>query len=195
MKLLLRFTLIGLFFGTFACKPSQTTTKASVDLIDTDLSAYMPQPDQEDMTKPSEVEEEVTAGNGIPENYDNDKVDQILADLSSRDLGGISVYRILVYSGSDRARAEGVVYNLKERFGNYEVDLVYDQPNYKVRAGYYFDRLTAYGEHTKIKKKYRQAFVLQEKMDVNEVSRRIKEASSAKEAAEFGVSETDESGE
>ncbi|ANQ50329.1 SPOR domain-containing protein [Flammeovirga sp. MY04] len=188
MKLLLRFFLVGLFLGAISCKPSQTTTTSSADLIDTDFSKYMPTPEKVEASKPQEVEEAVTSTT-LPTGDVNEEVNTILGDLSSRDLGGIPIYRILVYSGRDRARAEDVVYNLKERFGNYEVDLTFEQPNYKVKAGYYYDRLTAHAEHTKIKKKYRTAFLLKEKMDVKDVQARIDRAEARKEAAELGEDE------
>ncbi|MBB6461444.1 hypothetical protein [Flammeovirga kamogawensis] len=184
MKLLIKYTLLVVLMSTFACKPSQTaSTKTSVELIDSDLSAYMPKAEIKDDTATIPQDNAVSDDNDLPEGYVNSEVDSVLAHLSARDLGGVPVYRILVYSGRERSRAEDIVYNLRHQFGNYEVELTFEQPNYKVRAGYYFDRLTAHGVHTSIKKKYKSAFLIQEKMNVDEISRRIKRANDAKEAA------------
>ncbi|KXX68414.1 hypothetical protein AVL50_21845 [Flammeovirga sp. SJP92] len=177
--------------SAMACKPSQPKqTVPASDLVDTDFNAYLPKAED----KKEEVVEQVPQDQeelGIPEGDVNVEVDTILAHLSSRDLGGIQVYRILVYSGRERDKAEEVVSYLKNEFGNYEVEMTYEQPNYKVRVGYYFDRLTAHGVHTSLKKKFRSAFVVKEKMHVDKVARRIKRAN-AEKAAAMEITEEDE---
>lgn len=183
MKQLVRYTLLILLTSTFACKTSQTaTTTPSKDLVDTDFTPYLPKVEEvkEEVVEKTPKEEQEL---GLPDGYVNSEIDSVLADLAARDLGEVPVYRILVYSGRDRARAEDIVYNLKHVFGNYEVEMTFEQPNYKVRAGYYFDRLTAHGVHTSIKKKYRSAFLIQEKMETDDIARRIKKANAAKAEA------------
>ncbi|OHX67097.1 hypothetical protein NH26_12460 [Flammeovirga pacifica] len=180
--------------GAVACKPSQTTSSSSSSTVitNTDFASYMPVPEHvEEVSKPQDIEETVTS-NTLPTGDVNEEVNTILGDLASRDLGGIPIYRIMVYSGSNRARAEDVVYNLKERFGNYEVELTFEQPNYKVKAGYYYDRLTAHAEHTKIKRKYRTSFLIKEKMNVDDVQARISKAEERKNASELEDNEENE---
>ncbi|MBD0402616.1 SPOR domain-containing protein [Flammeovirga sp. EKP202] len=183
MKLLIRYTFIALLMSAMACKPSQPKqTVPSSDLVDTDFTAYLPKAE----VKTDDVAEQTPQGQeelGFPEGDVNVEVDTILTHLSERDLGGIQVYRILVYSGRARDKAEEIVDFLKNEFGNYEVEMTYEQPNYKVRVGYYFDRLTAHGVHTSLKKKFRSAFVVKEKMNADEIARRIKKANAEKAAA------------
>ncbi|NME71508.1 hypothetical protein [Flammeovirga aprica] len=191
MKLLIRYTFIALLMSAMACKPSQPKqTVPAADLVDTDFQAYLPKVEE----KKEEVVEQTPEGQddlGFPEGDVNVEVDTILTHLSARDLGGIQVYRILVYSDRDRDKAEEVVGYLKNEFGNYEVDMTFEQPNYKVRVGYYFDRLTAHGVYTSLKKKFRAAFLVKEKMHVDKVARRIKRAN-AEKAAAMEITEEDE---
>lgn len=182
MKQLIRYTFIALLISMVACKTSQPTSKTpSSELVDTDFTPYLPKVStiegkEEVVIKTPQEEKELT----FPEGIVNTDIDSLLTHLSARDLGGIPVYRVLVYSGRERGRAEDIVYNLKHTFGNYEVEMTFEQPNYKVRAGYYFDRLTAHGIHTSIKKKYKSAFLIKEKMNADEIAKRIKKANAAK---------------
>lgn len=189
MKLLIRYTFIALLMSAMACKPSQPKqTVPSSDLVDTDFTTYLPQAEEK---KEDVVEQTPKGEEGLPEGDVNAEVDTILTHLSSRDLGGIQVYRIFVYSGRDRNRSEEIVSYIKNEFGNYEVDVTFEPPNYKVRVGYYFDRLTAHGVHTSIKKKFRTAFLVKEKMDADTIARRIKKAN-AQKAAAMEIDEEDE---
>lgn len=75
----------------------------------------------------------------------------------------VSVYRIQLYSGN-RNNANGILEKARNIYKNQMLDLMYDQPNFKVKMGIFRSKNTAREFLEKVKKDFRSAYVLSEKI-------------------------------
>ena len=71
------------------------------------------------------------------------------------------VYNILTYSGNSRKEAEKL-YDILSTHVNKNVTISYEQPNYKVKVGYYFTQLEAYSAMQFLKQYYRNPIQIKE---------------------------------
>ncbi|WP_353776848.1 SPOR domain-containing protein [Winogradskyella sp. 3972H.M.0a.05] len=96
-------------------------------------------------------------------NVEQDKdIDRLLE--YKRDLKTVETYKIQVFSGN-RASAERVMTEFRNRYGEWPVSREYRTPNYKIWVGNFTSRLEADRALMKIKKKYANAFIFKPKKD------------------------------
>ncbi len=69
-------------------------------------------------------------------------------------------YRIQIYFGNDRAKAQDVRNNFVQLFPNSSIYLLYHQPNFKVRAGDFRTRLEATRFLKSLGDRFRPAFIV-----------------------------------
>ncbi|WP_299222827.1 SPOR domain-containing protein [uncultured Psychroserpens sp.] len=81
-----------------------------------------------------------------------------------KDVKTVNLYKIQIYSG-DRFNAENTKKNFLNSFGEWPVEMVYEQPNTKIQVGKFRSRLEADKALLKIKKKYSNAFIFEPKKD------------------------------
>ncbi|WP_020529545.1 SPOR domain-containing protein [Flexithrix dorotheae] len=99
-------------------------------------------------------------------NYQLDQQSILIAQKNLEDLTdhGTKGFRILVYSGGSRDRAEEIEKDLILYEKTYQI---FDVPNYKVKVGDYFTKLEANGALVQIKKEYPQAIIIPDIIEVN----------------------------
>jgi hypothetical protein len=68
-------------------------------------------------------------------------------------------YKIQVYSG-DNDRAKNTLNNCKQEFGDLDVTIVFNTPNYKVYVGNFRTRMAAERNLLVVRKKYENAYLI-----------------------------------
>lgn len=72
-------------------------------------------------------------------------------------------YIIQVYSGNSRETANQAHYKMDEHFPELEAKISYRQPNFRVKAGKFTDRLKANRIHQQVKEEFPRALLLPER--------------------------------
>ncbi|MEJ2004321.1 MAG: SPOR domain-containing protein, partial [Cyclobacteriaceae bacterium] len=75
-------------------------------------------------------------------------------------------YTIQIYTGSssdDARKLRGKAISLMD---DDDVELFYDEPNFKVKVGQYFSRLEAQGDYGKLKEEFPMAIIIPDKIPV-----------------------------
>jgi hypothetical protein len=95
----------------------------------------------------------------------------------------VDVYRIQLFSG-DRAKAQAVLSKAENSFPEKKSDIVYDQPNFKVKLGMFLSSNQARAFLDTMGKEYRKAYVLKESVSFNKLiaQKEIKEESENSES-------------
>ena len=78
-------------------------------------------------------------------------------------------YRIQIYFGNDRAKAQEVRNNFVQLFPNSSIYLLYHQPNFKVRAGDFRTRLEANRFLKSLGDRFRPAFIVPDEVKLPEL--------------------------
>lgn len=93
------------------------------------------------------------------------ELDSISIISYQRKLSGITVdgYVFQVYSGSDRTEANEIVSELDELFPDLNAKLSYRQPNFRVKAGRFTDRLEANRIYKEVKKSFPRTLLIPER--------------------------------
>ncbi|MBX2843046.1 MAG: hypothetical protein KTR26_14860 [Flammeovirgaceae bacterium] len=172
-KYIYLYFLVGLFL--IGCKGSQVANTSGP--FKDDISLYKVKIESEN---PGKVGVDSIKENGegsgvviniVPQpktsiNYQLDQQSILIAQRNLEDLTdhGTKGFRILVYSGGSRDRAEVIEKDLILIEKTYQI---FDIPNYKVKVGDYFTKLEANGMLVQIKKDYPQAIIIPDIIDVN----------------------------
>lgn len=78
-------------------------------------------------------------------------------------------YRIQLYFGNDRARAQEIRASFIQLFPSTPAYLLYQQPNFKVRSGDFRTRLEATGFLKKINEHFSNAFIVPDEVKLPEL--------------------------
>lgn len=171
MKKVLPIVLLA-FVVVYGCKPTQTTQKPTSQggKYSEDLSSLRPKADPipEDPATPDKIKRDpkayVEAQFTVNKRLDGvlDSIDRI--NLSRKTIEG---YTIQVYAGTNREEA----LNAKKQFSlsipNRSSEIQYEQPNFKVKAGKYFNRLEAQKDFDQIKKIFPSAIIVPGQISIN----------------------------
>ena len=105
-----------------------------------------------------------------PSNYINVYLDSILDSIAIADKtqSYYQGYTILLYTGSSREQATMARGKVRSLELDVEPDLVYNQPNYKVKVGKFLTRLEAQPLYTELKREFRNAIVAPERIYVKD---------------------------
>jgi len=79
----------------------------------------------------------------------------------------VIIYTIQVYSGPNRDQANQVRQKMYHVTPELTSSMGYDQPNYKVKVGSYYDRIMAYETLSKLKKYFPSALLVPERKYIN----------------------------
>lgn len=172
MKRVLPIILIALAV-VYGCKPTQTTQKTSAQAgkYSEDLSGLRPkadQPAEDQATSPDKIKRDpkayVEAQFTINKPLDAvlDSIDRI--NLSRKTIEG---YTIQVYSGTNREEALNAKKQLTLSIAGRTSEIQYEQPNFKVKSGKYFNRLEAQKDFDQIKKIFPAAIVVPGQISIN----------------------------
>ncbi len=148
-----------------ACKAPTAVQQAS-DSYYEDLSIHREQVEAEPSDSiASEVtvqEENVVISGHIKTEMDSVNRIMIAANQEKKWDG----FRIQIYVGNSRQQAQSMLNSARELFPGYESSMYYYQPTYRVKVGYFFDKLVAAKVYDEMKKVYTKAMLLPEKLDL-----------------------------
>ena len=171
MKRILPIVLVALV-AVYGCKPTQTTkTTTQSGKYSEDLSSLRPKIEEqttEDPATPDKikrdpkayVDAQFTVNKQL--NARLDSIDQI--NLSRKSIEG---YTIQIYSGTNREDALNVKKQLTLSIPGMNSEVQYEQPNFKVKSGKYFNRLEAQKDFDQIKKLFPSAIVVPGQISIN----------------------------
>lgn len=157
----------------YGCKPTQAPQKTTSQdgKYSEDLSALRPKAEEqttEDPAAPDKIKRDpkayVEAQFTVNKRLDAvlDSIDQI--NLTRKTIEG---YTIQVYSGTNREEALNAKKQLTLSIPNRNSEVQYEQPNFKVKAGKYFNRLEAQKDFDLIKKIFPSAIVVPSQISIN----------------------------
>lgn len=145
-----------------ACKAS---TPTSTSVYSEDLSIHRPV--MVDVEKDStEFVQEVKSEPYVPLNgHIKMELDSISRVAYQQNKAGryVDGYVIQVYSGNSRQDANDARYKMNEFFPELEPKVSYHQPNFRVKAGKFTNRLKANRIHQQVKKEFPRALLIPER--------------------------------
>lgn len=99
----------------------------------------------------------------------NASLDAVLDSINEQNLamGLVDGFTIQVYSGLKREEALNVKKQMSITLPEVEAEVQYVQPNFRVRAGKYFDRYDAQKDYQIIKKYFPNAIILPERVPID----------------------------
>lgn len=146
------------------CKTTQTTQSiGTVSSYSEDISIHRPKFDQ------IIAEVAVDTASYKPEGHiraELDSINQLIIreNLKPRTEQG---YTIQVYNGPSREKAMTALGEFRVKFPDIEANMTYFQPDFRVKAGKFLDRVVAYESYEKVKKEFITALLVPEKIKVN----------------------------
>jgi hypothetical protein len=156
------------------CAPKTTTTSSTTTpgKYSEDLSIWRPKdqmpPDttKRSSTQPNEIKKSTAL---VEAKFTiNEQLDGILDSISriNKANGVIDGFTIQVYSGVKREEALNAKKELSVALPDLDSDVLYVQPNYRVRVGKYYDRLQAQKDFLAIKRHFPNAIVIPERISI-----------------------------
>ena len=99
----------------------------------------------------------------------NQNLDTVLDSISRINLanGLVDGYTIQVYSGIKREEALNAKKELSVSLPDLNADVQYVQPNFRVRAGKYYDRMQAQKDYLSVKRYFPNAIVIPDRIPIN----------------------------
>lgn len=166
-----RSVIFLLVLFAWGCKPVQPTTGIKQDGKYTeDLSAQRPKVEESTgtATTPDKIKRDPKAY-VEPTHTVNKQLDAVLdsIDRINQTRKFIEGYTIQVYSGTKREDALNVKKQLLTMLPQFESELQYLQPNYRVKLGKYFTRLEAEKDYQQVKRYFKAAILVPDKIVIN----------------------------
>lgn len=84
---------------------------------------------------------------------------------SNKNLKFLQGYRVVIYSGGNRDEANKVMTEVR-RITNETPELVYEQPNFRVKLGSFFNKTDAFALYMQIKPAYPNAVITHERITI-----------------------------
>jgi len=171
-----KLSFILLIAVAMGCGPriTSTTTTSSANKHSEDLSSWRPKETPADTAKNVELssQQDVKLNKSKvvqPRLAMNDELDMILDSISEYNLvnGYVDGFTIQIYSGIKREEALNAKKQLSIALPEFEADLQYVQPNFRVRSGKYYDRLAAQKDYLAIKKHFPDAIVIPDRIPIS----------------------------
>lgn len=156
------------------CSKKTTTSTSTPGGYSEDLSGLRPRTESTDTIK----NKSTTTNNSVdkpPSRYvepkfaSNESLDAVLDSISEINLanGMVDGYTIQIYSGLKREEALNIKKQISDALPELDAEIQYVQPNFRVRAGKYYDRFGAQKDYLTIKKHFPNAIVIPERIPIN----------------------------
>ena len=171
-----RLVIIGLIATIVAAcgrKVTTTGTTASANRHSEDLSAWRPKVAANDSVEKMSVlpahNTKSQSKTVEPKLAINNQLDTILDSISEYNLvnGYVDGFTIQVYSGIKREEALNAKKELSVSLPEFDAEVQYVQPNFRVRSGKYYDRLEAQKDYLAIKRYFPDAIVIPDRIPIN----------------------------
>jgi hypothetical protein len=153
-----------------SCKSYQSTTSTQAGKYSEDLSSLRPKSDPSiDSANNSTQTSTQKTAYVEPKYHINKQLDTVLDSIDRINLNRkyVDGYTIQVYSGLDREAALNAKKSLTTSLPDVASEVQYNQPNFRVKAGKYFNRLDAQKDFIAIKKIFPSAIVIPDKIEIN----------------------------
>lgn len=166
--------LIG-FSGCKTSKPSTSSTAAvyneDLGAFRTALATYKAPKKEIDKTENIEKPTSISASTGNPPTSDAVAVDALLSRLAEKnaEFKSLPGYRIQLYTGSDSDKANAVKNKASYILSKHglRAESVYEQPLFKIKAGYFISQLEAQRQLVAIKDDFPEAILVPDKISMS----------------------------
>ncbi|MEQ9300994.1 MAG: SPOR domain-containing protein [Cyclobacteriaceae bacterium] len=152
--------------GVTSCQTTKPTT-SQVTTYDEDLSYLRPAAAAlEGTDDESMADNTVEKPHVEPQYHIKSELDSVLSTIraSRGEIEFLNGFTVQVYSGNNREQANEIKTQVYETFEEYEPEISYIQPNFKVKIGQFFDRLEANKVYTRVKAEFPKAIVIPERI-------------------------------
>lgn len=158
-----------------SCASTQTTSSSSGSSTQgsgysEDLSVVRPKVEVRQEVKPVQPAEDRKATPYIEPKYSvNGKVDAVLDSIDRLNAARrfVEGFTIQVYSGLKREDALSAKKQLVSSLPSVESEMLFAQPNFKVKVGKYYDRMSAQKDFAQVKRLFPSAIIIPEKIALN----------------------------
>jgi hypothetical protein len=155
------------------CAPTKTTTSATPSGgYSEDLSVLRPKPTaaaQNTTTAVNPADERKATPYVEPKIAVNKQVDAVLdsIDRINQSRKFVDGFTIQVYSGLKREDALNAKKQLSSAFPTIESEVQYSQPNFRVKAGRYYDRMNAQRDFQSVKRVFPSAILIPDRISLD----------------------------
>lgn len=156
----------------YSCSPVTTTQMSSVEPYAEDLSIHRPKFSPVDtILNASVITEAEKIDYPEPEFDVTERLNFVLDSINilKKDKPYVDGYTIQVYSGTNSEEAKiarGKVYSIID---GSKPSLKYDEPNFKVRVGKYFNRLEAQKAYAQLKANFPNTIIIPERIYIKNI--------------------------
>ena len=147
---------------SFSSCVSLISNKASTDIAYTeDITTYLP-PDPIDSVEGINniLATEIAVDPSLDVSLRLDSTLYLVEEYNNQKITYIEGLSIQLYAGNDRAEAKEVQLKVFRYFPNSTPQIIFDQPNYKVRMGTFYTQLEAYPIFKSTKSKFPKAILV-----------------------------------
>ena len=151
------------------CAPHVVTTSTQTGKYSEDLSTVRPKVEvqpEEIIQSPNERKQTPYVE---PVYAVNKQLDEVLDSISSINLSRkyVEGYTIQVYSGTKKEEALNLMKQLYISFPEIQSEMQFQQPNFRVKAGKYFEQLDAQKDYMALKHSFPNAIIIPDKIAMN----------------------------
>jgi hypothetical protein len=103
-----------------------------------------------------------------PRHTVNAQVDAVLDSIDRINLANATIdgFTIQLYSGKQQEEALNVKKQISQAMPTLEADILFSQPNFRVRAGKYLNRLEAQKDYMAVKRLFPNAILIPERISI-----------------------------
>lgn len=112
-----------------------------------------------------------TSQKGSVTYHNNPQLDTLIHNIiqENKENPMMEGYRIQIHYGSNRDKAKEVAQNFEEAFPDYNADLIYEQPYFKIRTGKFRSKIEAHSLFYEIKDEFSSAFIVPDEIELPEL--------------------------
>jgi hypothetical protein len=146
------------------CKATQTTTSVPASTYQEDLKVWRPEMPTIDTAVATYAYNQLMPlqfAGSIKSELDSINAMMTRANARPRNVNG---YTIQIYSGTNREEGNKHLMNFRVKFPDIEVEMIYFQPDFKVKAGKFQDKLQAYEAHERVRVEFPQSLLIPEQI-------------------------------
>jgi hypothetical protein len=157
-------------FMVAGCASTQSSTSSTQgNGYSEDLSVWRPKTETPATTTSTTTDDRKETPYVEPKFAINKQVDAVLDSIDRLNDARkfIDGYTIQVYSGLKREDALNAKKTMSTSFPTIESEVQYSQPNFRVKAGKYYDRMNAQRDFLMVKRLFPSAIVIPDKFEMN----------------------------
>jgi len=163
----LYYFIIAITFSSCASLNSNKSSNTSE--YSEDITSYLP-PDPIDSVEEvnNKLAPEITVDPTLEVSARIDSTLALVEEYNNQKISFIEGLSIQLYAGHDRAEAKEVQLKAYRYFFTSSPQIIFDQPNYKVRMGSFYSQLEAYPVYKSVKSKFPKAILVPIRIPVSQ---------------------------